>query len=85
MSVYSSGGTVVTVSGTMEMGCGDGGLAEAIVAEGDGAAAGVAEAAARLGAAIGAERLAAQPSRPRNLIDGLLANLTAVGNMVAQV
>mmetsp|Transcript_37637 Transcript_37637/g.69626 ORF Transcript_37637/g.69626 Transcript_37637/m.69626 type:complete len:86 (-) Transcript_37637:114-371(-) len=56
---------------------------------GGGAAAVVSAGAATLGAltaaAIGAARLAAQPSFPRNLIDGLLASFTAVDNMVCKV
>lgn len=74
---------MVTVSGTMFMGVGAAG------GGGGGAAAVVSADAATLGAltaaAIGAERLAAQPSFPRNLIDGLLASFTAVDNMVLKV
>lgn len=79
VSSYSSGGTVVTVSGMTLMGAmggGDEGADAAIVV------AGAAVTDTGAAAAMGAARLAAHPSLPRNLIDGLLANLTAVGNMV---
>mmetsp|Transcript_35922 Transcript_35922/g.86707 ORF Transcript_35922/g.86707 Transcript_35922/m.86707 type:complete len:132 (+) Transcript_35922:1884-2279(+) len=86
-SEYSDGGTVVTVSGTMVTGTGatggGGGAEEANVAAAG--ADGVADAPTLEAAAAptaGAERLAAQPSFPRNWMDGRLANLTAVDSMV---
>ena len=83
-SEYSDGGTVVTVSGTTDMGvgvAGGGAGAEAMVAAAGAEADAVADETID-GAATGAALLAAHPSFPRNWIDGLLASLTAVGNIV---
>ena len=70
---------MVTVSGTTLIGAaaagGGAGAEEAIVA--DAPTLGAATAAA-----TGAERLAAQPSLPRNWIDGRLANLAAVDDIM---